>query len=456
MTVATLAERLAVWIVALEPCDIPQPERARSRLRVLDTLGLILVANDNPAVGAARDVAVANGSGGASAVLGTGGWATPSWAAFAHGVAAHCRDFDDTFTDSVVHPGSVVVPVALAIGESVQATSDRIDAAIVVGYEVAARVGAAAGRKFHARGFHATGTVGPLAAAAAAGYLLRLDAPQLADAFGLAGSVSGGLMEFMRDGTWSKWFHTGWAAHGGIVAADLAQRGFRGPASVLEGESGLFAAFLGRGQADATTLGESLGRAWRGGESHFKYYPCAHVIQPYLDAALALAETNALAVGDIEAVTCWVAPWAVPIVCEPRASKVAPATELDAIASLSFQIAAALIDRRVGLATLAERSRTRADVRALAARVEYRADAALGRAFDGRIAIALRSGRRLEARTTSAPPDAARLRMKFLSNAAGLGQREAAAVADALLAPGSYALGTVIALIVESLRRAAR
>src|SRR5205814_924820 len=134
------------------------------------------------------------------------------------------------------------------------------------------------------RGFHATGVVGPLAAAVTAAKLYRLNARATAEAMGLAGSMAGGLMEFLADGSWSKWLHTGWAAHGGIVAAQFAGAGFHGPLSVLEGRAGLYNAFLGPGTADLQNVAADLGAAWRGGAAQFKYYPCAHVIQPYIDA----------------------------------------------------------------------------------------------------------------------------------------------------------------------------
>ncbi|MYF85084.1 MAG: MmgE/PrpD family protein, partial [Rhodospirillaceae bacterium] len=73
---------------------------------------------------------------------------------------------------------------------------------------------------------------------------MGLDGAAIANAFGLAGSMAGGLMAFVADGSWSKWLHAGWAAHGGIVAAQMAAEGFRGPAGVLDGRHNLYAALL--------------------------------------------------------------------------------------------------------------------------------------------------------------------------------------------------------------------
>jgi 2-methylcitrate dehydratase PrpD len=355
--------------------------------------------------------------------------------ALVHGIAAHCRDFDDTFPDSVVHAGSVVVSAALAAGEAAGAPPEDIGAAIVAGYEVAARIGGVAGRRFHARGLHATGIVGPIAAAVTAARARRLSAEHTGWAIGLAASMSGGLMAFQADGAWSKWLHVGWAAEGGIVAADLAARGFRGPMAALDGSGNLFAAMLAGEPVPNAAVAASLGREWKGAGARFKYYPCAHVIQPYIDAALSLRRQHALVAADIVEVRCAIAPWAVPIVCEPRAPRLAPATELDAIASLPYMVAHGLAEGEVGLAALSSAARGRADLHALAGRIMHEADKALGQGFDARVTIRTRTGATHTATADAAALDPERLAAKFAANAAPmLGPTRAKDAAARLLA----------------------
>ncbi len=427
----SLSEHLAAWVAALDWVAVPADQRALAGLRVLDTAGLVFAGRDTEAARAALDLVAGQGGAPEAALLVGGGRLPAAQAAFAHALIAHCRDFDDTFLNSVVHPGSVVVATALAAGEAAGADDETVATAIVAGYEIAARLGAAAGRDLHGHGFHATGIVGPFAATAAAGRIMGLSADRLADAFGLAGSLSGGLMAFVEDGSWSKWLHAGHAAQAGITAAGLAARGFRGPRGVLDGRYGLYAAYLGEPDRELGTVAAGLGAQWHGGEAHFKYYPCAHVIQPYIDAALALRREQGLAADDIDEAVCTIAPWAVPIVCEPRPPRIAPAGEMDAIASLPFQVAAALADGGVTLEVLGEPTRTRADLRALAARVIHHADPALGRGFDGTLDIATRDGRRFSRPATSAPPDRDRLIEKFRANAR-LSAGVAAEVEDAV------------------------
>jgi len=413
----TSAEQLAAWSAGLVWRDVPDDQRSLVGLRVLDTVGLVLAGYETQAARAAFAIGRRQGGTAESALFLTGERISAATAALVHGTVAHCRDFDDTFLDSVVHPGSTVIATALAVGEAERKPDEEIATAILVGYEAAARIGAAAGRRFHARGFHATGIVGPLSAALVAARLYRLSAVATADALGLAASMSGGLMAFVDDGSWSKWLHAGWAAHGGIMAAQLAAQGFRGPRGVLDGRHNLFAAFIDLPAPGTGALCGDLGRRWQGGAAHFKYYPCAHVIQPYIDAAIALRERHGLEPAMIERVTCAIAPWAVPIVCTPRAPKLRPATDMDAIASLPYQVAVALADGCVDLDALGPACRARAEVLDLATRIEHAADESLGQGFDGSIAIALKSGELLRSAAVSAPPDGARLVAKFRANA---------------------------------------
>lgn len=435
----TQLETLAEWLAALTPERVPEAQHELARLRVLDTLGLIaagVAQSAGRSVGrwSAREPHLAE----AATNLATGAQCGEAMAALVHGTLAHARDFDDTFADSVIHPGSTVISTALAVGEARGHSLGETTTAIVAGYEIAARLGRPAGRGFHARGFHATSVVGPVAAAATAGLLMRLDAGQLADAMGLATSMSGGTMAFLADGGWSKWLHTGWSAHGGVVAAGLAANGFRGPRHALEHGQGLYGSFLGRVPDELKAIGNELGADWLGGTAQFKLHPCAHVIHPFIEAALHARGVPGVAPERVQRVLCHIPPWAMPIVAEPRAPKVAPRNDLEAIASLPFMVAAAFCDGKVDLATLEAPSLARMDVRAMASRIDCRADPALVVGFDGRMEVALTDGARLDlpARLPDATPE--RVATKFRANAA-LGAMRAAGEVEAAL--GGAAVG---------------
>jgi 2-methylcitrate dehydratase PrpD len=408
-----LALRLAEWLSRLTWRTIPIENRDLASLRLLDTLGLMLGASQCEAAVIARERAV-RGDAGSATVVGSEARAPAEWAAFANGIIAHCLDYDDTFPDSVVHPGSIVVPVALAIGEERGASGAEILTAIAGGYEIAARIARAGGRRFHERGFHASGIFAPVVATFVAGKLMHLKIESIAAAVGLAASMSGGLMAFLADGSWSKWLHIGWGNFGGILAAQLAEQGFRGPAGALDGRHNLYDAFLGNPPADFHAIMARLGDRWLGESALFKLYPCAHVIHPYIDLALAMRADLGLEPDMVRRVTCTVAPWAVPIVCEPAAEKRRPATTLQAIASLAFHVGAALVDGRVDLDTLSASARSRPALTAVAGRVGYIVSGDLD-GFAARIELELADGRRIQREGHAAEADAERIGRKFRS-----------------------------------------
>jgi 2-methylcitrate dehydratase PrpD len=437
----TPLEQLADWVSRVAPADVPAEQHQLVRARLLDTVGLIAAAADHPVAGSLVGWAQANAGSGAT-VLPTAGPATPAVAALVNGSLAHARDFDDTFPDTVVHPGSTVIAAALAAAEANDASFAELSTAIVVGYEVAARLGAPAGRGFHARGFHATGIVGPIAAAATAGRVLRCDATAIADAFALATSMSSGLLAFLADGGWSKWLHTGWSAHGGVIAAELARRGFRGPRQALDHRYGLYGAFLGAPDADLEAITAGLGQTWLSDGARAKQFPCAHVIEPYIDAALVLRAQERVRADAVQSIRCVLAPWALPIVAEPRATKIAPRNDLEAIASLPFMVAAALLDGRVDLATLRPETLARPDILSLAARIDCAGDATLGTGFDGRMDVIVANGDPIRCAVALAAPNEERIVAKFRVNTAQLQPSACAALETAVLcdAPKSRAL----------------
>jgi 2-methylcitrate dehydratase PrpD len=427
-----LSLTLARWFEALDWPSLPERQRELAALRVLDTVGLFLGGAGTEATAIARAYAQRQAAG-RSAIVASPHSARAGWAAFANGVAAHCWDFDDTFPDSVVHPGSIVVPTALAVGEDVGASGAEVLIAITGGYEIAARLGCVAQRRLHHRGLHASGVFAPIVAAFVAGRLMRLPPTSVASAVGLAASMSGGLLAFLEDGSWSKWLHFGWGNLGGILAAELAADGFRGPLGALDGRHNLYAALIGDPPPDQTALTADLGGEWRNEIALFKLYPCAHVIHAYIDLALKLRRSLDIDHQQIRRIKLKVAPWAVPIVCEPVAEKTHPATTMQAIASLPFNVAAAFADGSVGIETLEDTSRARADVCALAEHTDYEIADLPG--FAGEITIETADGLIHASSGAAAEADTERLVGKFTALAArALAPAQIDQAIDAILA----------------------
>ena len=437
----TLARRLAEFTAALEFERVPPEVVASARLRTLDILGIALAASAGDSAPSVLGALDGWGAAGECTVLGTKRTASAPLAILANGTLAHSLDFDDTHALSITHASAVVVPVALAVGEAARLDGRAVLTAAVAGLEAITRLGMAVPGAFHARGWHATATCGPFAAALVAGRLEGLDADRLTAALGVAGSFASGLMEYLEDGSWVKRVHPGWAGHAGAVAAALARGGFTGPASVLEGRFGFYRAFLGA-EPDPAPFA-TLGHRWETPGIGYKPYPCCHLVHAYLDCALQLRREHGLTPEAVASVECMVPAGEIPIVCEPRAAKVRPRTAYDAQFSLAYTVASALIDGGVGLDTFAPARLGEERRLGLAERVTHAIDenSMFPKGFPGWVRIRLHDGRTLEARAPDGrgslarplPPEA--IVEKFRDNAGrALPAERVAAIERATLA----------------------
>lgn len=397
----TAARELATWAVELHPGDIPDDVRGAAALHMLDALGCGLAAAASGAGTQARD-ALGAGVGPAS-VIGRRESATARDAAFANGVLCHALDYDDTHAEAVAHVSAVVVPAALAVAEETGAGGAELLDAVIAANEVVARIGAATQGGIHRRGFHPTSVCGVFGAATAAARLRGLDAEAATRAFGIAGSFSGGIMEYLADGSATKPLHAGWAAQGGLLAAALAAHGAGGPASVLEGRFGVLATHAD-GPWDIGPQLATLGRRWETPAITFKPYPACHYTHAAIEAVRAALGATARP-DEVTGVLVQVPEGAVDLVCEPAAAKAAPQTGYDAKFSLPYVVAAAIVDGTVDVATFAETRIAEPDLLAVAARVRYEvADLPTsGRAFPAAVRIELAGGRTLRAQVDHEP-----------------------------------------------------
>jgi 2-methylcitrate dehydratase PrpD len=441
------AQRLAGWSAELRPETVPAAVMDNASLRVLDTIGCALAGGKEEHVPAVLGLVSRWRGPGLSTIWGSSLTAAPPQAALANGALAHGLDFDDTHADSVCHTSAVLAPTVLALAESGRLTGRAALTAFVAGTEAMIRLGMAAPGRFHERGWHATAACGAFGAAIAAGKCMGLAADQLTAALGIAGSMASGVMEFLEDGSWVKRIHPGWAAQSGIQAAALAQGGFTGPASVLEGRLGFYRAALGEVPDLAIHL-KSLGDEWETVRSSFKLYPCCHLNHAYLDAVARLKREGDLVAERVAEVECLVPAGEVPIVCEPVEAKRRPRTPYDAKFSLPFCVAAALAGDRVGIGAFTPESIHDPALLALADRVRFTVDATsrYPQSFPGWVRIRLREGGVLEAREEGQrggpdrPIAAGEVIAKFRDNAArALPAARVAALERAVLELGNAA-----------------
>ena len=243
---------------------------------------------------------------------------TPLFAAMVNAAASHVAEQDDVHNGAVFHPGAVVIPPALAVAQSIGASGRDMLTAIVAGYEVGIRVGEFLGRS-HYKVFHTTGTAGTVAAAAAVGQLLRLDANHMLHAFGSAGTQAAGLWEFLRDAADSKQLHTAKAAADGLMAAYLAADGFTGARHILEGPQGMAAGMST--DADPRRLTDALGQRWALTETSFKWHASCRHTHPAADALQQVMREHALHADQLAEVTAHVHQGAIDVlgqVTNPR------------------------------------------------------------------------------------------------------------------------------------------
>ncbi|GAA5233895.1 MmgE/PrpD family protein [Verticiella sediminum] len=386
--------QLAAFVADLSADQVPDRTRRILADAVVDALGCGLYGLTTPWGRIMAEFAQAQQGPAEAALWGGGERISVLNSVLAGGTAIHSFDFDD-HSRAKIHPGALVVPVVLALGERQRADGAVMLAAMAAGYEAMNRVSQAANPgRARMRGWHLTGTAGTFAAAAAASVMLGLDADTTASALGLAGTQSAGTWAFTADGGMSKRMHPGRSAQAGVMAALLAQRGFAGPRYILEAEDGglLF------GMSDAprpALLVEGLGRRWHADETCFKPHACCGSNHACIDAVLDLMREHRLSPGDVARIVAGVAG----VVDTQTGFEYRADSVLNAQMSLRYNIAVAMFDGQAYLEQFTPQRIVEPAVVALARRVEVEIDTEIDRAYPeiygGRVTLVTRQGRTL-------------------------------------------------------------
>jgi len=246
------------------------------------------------AIGAARheaaDAAVAASRmldpGPQATVLGRSEKLDMGSAALVNGITSHTFDFDDTHLKTIIHPAGPVASAVLALAEHKGLSGRDVIDALVLGIDVACRVGNTMYPDHYDRGWHITGSTGMLGSAAACARLLRLDAQQTAMALGIAASQPVGLRE--QFGTMTKPFHPGGAARAGLMSALLASQGFTSSGKALEAPRGFIQVASDKRAWNEIT--DELGQRFEISFNTYKPFACGIVIHPSIDACVQLRE----------------------------------------------------------------------------------------------------------------------------------------------------------------------
>jgi 2-methylcitrate dehydratase PrpD len=385
----SIAPALADWLTSVRLTSLPPAVVETSRKLFLDVAGLCLAARNEDYI---RATLGASEPGSCTAIGHSGGF-DPSSAALINGTAAHGEDFDDTFEGGPVHSGAVIIPAVMALCEREGLGGDRLLLGIATGVELLCRLSLVTPKAVHKAGFHPTAVFGTMAAAGACAAVLGLDRDKTVSAFGIAGSMASGIIEYLAEGTWTKRMHAGWSAQSGMRAALMARGGFLGPRTVFEGSHGFYKAFARSVAPRFDYLLDGLGEKWLMEDIAYKPYACGTMTQPFINCAIKLAESGVRA-DDIVNIVCKVGEGTVHRLWEPLAVKHAPQTSFGAKFSTPFCMAIGFLDRKAGLAQFTEARVADPVARALAAKIRYEInpDDEYPRNFTGHLRATLKNG----------------------------------------------------------------
>jgi 2-methylcitrate dehydratase PrpD len=439
----SVAEHLATRIAALEAGSLPAAVRRVCEDLLIDVAGLCVTARHEDYI---KSAMAGLDDDGPCTAIGHSRTLSAAGAAFLNGTAAHGEDFDDTFEGGPVHAGAVIIPAVLAFCERHRPEGQAALLGIAVGAEVMCRLSTVVPKAVHKSGFHPTAIFGTMGTAAGAGAALGLNKKQIVDALGIAGSMAGGIIEYLAEGAWTKRLHPGWAAQSGIRAALLARAGYVGPRTVFEGVHGLFNGFAHTAQGNYDALLGDFGTRWVIETLGFKPYPCGTMAHPYIDCARRLA-ARGIKPDSVKELICEVAEGTVHRLWEPLASKQRPPNGYAAKFSTPFLLATGFVRGGVGLDAFTDAAVGDEQVLALSSKVHYVIDPAnpYPNGFTGHIRAVLNDGTVIEERQphfrggAHEPLTHADIYEKFFLIALHGGWDDKRAVAALMLLAGLYA-----------------
>ena len=359
--------QLSTFIVDTTAADIPPQAYARAKEAILDGLGCALVGSPT-AIGKLVTRYVHERSETPRAgVIGSGFKTSAALAALANGTMAHALDFDDVNWSMNGHPTVPLLPAVLALGQEVHAAGSDVLLAYVLGFEVETKIGLGVNPTHYDLGWHATSTLGTLGAAAACAKLLRLDVEKTRMTFGIAASTAAGLRQ--NFGTMTKPLHPGQAAMNGVTAAQLAHLGWTADANIIEAPYGFCQLYAGTNQFHLDDMVKPLGNPYElltTGVA-IKQYPCCAFTHRALDGILALVQQHQLSAANVASVECLVGRPTIAVLMHTR-----PQTGLEGKFSMQYCLAAALLDKRIGLLSFSDEKVRRPEAQQLFERVTMR------------------------------------------------------------------------------------
>ena len=334
-----VTKELSCFVVDTGFKDLPKEVTEQSKVCFLDWFGAALGGSLEPLSSILQELIYELGGREQATVLGKGKKTSLLNAALINGAMSHALDYDDTHADTLIHPSAPLIPAILAVAEYRHLSGKDMISAFILGFEAETRIGLAMGPSHYTMGWHATSTFGRFGAAAGAGKLMGLTKEEMACAFGIAATQSGGLRQVF--GSMCKPLHPGKAAMDGILSVLLAKKGFTAPKNILEGASGFSEVFSK--DYDLSIVTSGLGETYQVLNDTFKPHASCLLTHPTIDALIELKNKHNLSTEEIAGIDCEVTP-----LCLDAAGKPEPQTPLDAKFSVYFCAASAVQAGKAG------------------------------------------------------------------------------------------------------------
>lgn len=378
---ASVTQALAAWACQAEWEDVPASVQSAVNRSFVNWLGCAIGGSQEPVVSQCLSALAGLSGDGPVVIIGRAEKVDVLSAAFVLAVSSNSLDFDDTHWATGIHPTGPVASAVMAWAGHHSVTGKALQHALLLGMEVACRIGLAVSPEHYQRGWHITSSCGVLGAAVAVGRLMDLTPQQMSWALGHAATQSAGLVASL--GSMAKSVNIGHAAKNGLLAAALAQRNVTSSDLVLEAPHG-FSQVLGQGSTMSPVL-HRLGEQWETLHNTFKPYPCGFVTHPVIDACLALPQ--AVSLGDILDIELTVHPLA-----KLRAHRPRPMDGLQAKLSLEHAAAVCLAYQRAGIEDFSDSAVRQPNIVALRRLVRITTDETLS-TKEATVRIKCRDGR---------------------------------------------------------------
>jgi 2-methylcitrate dehydratase PrpD len=414
----TLSERIADFVCEFDPGTAPEPLIALVETAFVDTIGVMLAGSREPAARKVADVVAAQGAAPRATVIGRRLRTSPEGAALANGTATQALDYDLSFM--IGQSTAALIPGLLPLAETSGARPRDLIAAFVVGSEVCGALARCFPTLSSNGGWHGTGVLGTIGAAAAMARLTRMPVDAIPRTIGISASMASAIS--VNFGTMTKPLHAGLAARNGMMALFLGQTGFTGSAAALEGNHGFLPCFA-QGLPWAIEPFDELGRTFRLIDPGYKIKPfaCGGLLHCSIEAALGIRDEFPPVIDDIARIRIGVSAHA-----HDRAIDAYPWSEDSSRFGLRYLVARALIHGAPTLKAFTEEGYDDDRVRALSQRcgtvVDDEFKSLTGSGYSpGRVTVFMTDGTQREkvvyipTGTRETPMSAEKVREKFLS-----------------------------------------